>query len=208
MERVQKIPIAKGTNDSQGPDLGLLILSASDWGLMPSGKIFYNLSKRCEKMLNDPPPDDKGAWVLCGMVAERTSDLPKERGYEHGKSFNGMCGPVVLANQRQEGGFDYFSVQVAYNESYEGPESFEGCSGGGLWHLLIKERHDGSLEIFDSLLVGVAFYQSAKENDRKTIECHGRQSIYRAVVKELEKKTVQATLTRRTTVFNSESFRE
>lgn len=188
MEHVRKIPIAKGRDDSKGPDIGLLIPALTYWDLLPSGKIFYNLSKRRERMLNDPPPTDKGAWALCGMVAEWTGELPKEKGYEHGKSFNGMCGPVVLANQRQEGGFDYFSVQVAYNESYEGPESFGGCSGGGLWHLLIKERSDGSLEIFDSLLAGVAFYQSAKENDRKTIECHGRRSIYETVVNEFEKR--------------------
>ena len=186
MERVRKIPIAKGTDDSQGPDLGLLILSASDWAQLPSGKIFFNLSKRSEKMLNDPPPTIKGAWVLCGMVAEWTSDLPKEKGYEKGKCFLGLCSPVALSNQRQAAGFDYMSIQVEYNETYEGPESFEGCSGGGLWHLLIKESQDGSLEIFNSILAGVAFYQSAKEGARKTIECHGRRSIYGVVVEHLE----------------------
>ena len=41
MECVRKIPIAKGQIDSQGPDLGLLVLAPTDWGRLPSGKICF-----------------------------------------------------------------------------------------------------------------------------------------------------------------------
>ena len=185
MQCVRKIPIAKGPDDSQGPDLGLLILAPVDWARLPSGKIFYNVSKRRELVLNAPPEADRGAWVLCGMVAERTADLPPEnmKRFGKGRSFQGIAAPT---GQRQDPEFDYRSVQVEYNATYEGPESFGGCSGGGLWHLLVAERMDGSLEIFDSILSGVAFYQSAKDGIRKTIECHGPKSIYGKVANVLE----------------------
>lgn len=188
MQCVQRIPIAKGDDDSQGPDLGLLVLAPTDWSRLPTGKIFYNLSKRQDLILNKPPEENRGAWVLCGMVAERTGDLSDEdeKRYSKGKSFQGICINAVPKGHREGQEFDYISVQVEYNESYEGPESFGGCSGGGLWHLLVAEKPDGSLQIFTSILAGVAFYQSAKDGLRKTIECHGRRSIYGKVIETIE----------------------
>ncbi len=189
MQCAQKIFIAKGKDDSLGPDLGLLLLAPADWSKVPTGKIFYNLSKRQELILNKTPADNRGAWVLCGMVAERTTDLSEEsrRRHEKGKCFQGLCINAVPSGHREEKEFDYISVQVEYNETYEGPESFGGCSGGGLWHLLVAEKPDGSLEIFTSILAGVAFYQSPKDGLRKTIECHGRRSIYGKVIETLER---------------------
>jgi hypothetical protein len=186
MESVRKVLIGKGSDDSQGPDLGLLVLSSADWSLLPTGKIFFNLSKRREKMMNDPHPAVSGAWVICGMVGEWTSGVPKLKGHEHTIGVHGLCSPVALTNERQQGGFDYFSIQVAKNESYEGPDSFKGCSGGGLWHLIVTEQRDGSLAICQSLLVGVAFYESGWEGDCNTIECHGRKSIYGKVIEILQ----------------------
>jgi hypothetical protein len=187
MQTVRKIIIARGTDEDKGPDIGLLILPSADLARFSDRKIFSNLSKRRKKMLHDPHPAIRGAWVLCGMVGEWTTNLPKERGYEHGKGFNGLCSPVALVNERQETDFDYFSIQAANNESYEGPESFGGCSGGGLWHLIIREREDKTLFIDEMLLAGVAFYQSGWIDGRNTIECHGRKSIYGTVVETLEK---------------------
>lgn len=188
MQYVQKVRIAKGHDDSQGPDLGLLVLAQADWARLPSGKIFYNLSKRQERMLNDPPGQYNGAWVLCGMVGERTADLSDadKRRFGNGKSFQGICINAVPSGERQDGDFDYRSVQVEYNATYEGPESFGGCSGGGLWHLLFVEKPDGSIEIFTSILSGVAFYESGKIGIRNTVECHGPKSIYGKVADVLK----------------------
>ena len=183
MDCVQKIPIAKGQIDSQGPDLGLLVLAPADWMRLPSGKIFYNLPKRREVMMNNPPEENRGAWVVCGMVGERTADLSveDEQKYGKGKSFSGICINTVPCGKREDQEFDYRSVQVEHHPGYEGPKSFGGCSGGGLWQLLVHEKQDGSLEIFDSVLAGVAFYESTEDGLRHTIECHGPRSIYEKI---------------------------
>jgi hypothetical protein len=185
MQHVQKILVAKGSDDSQGPDLGLLILSSADWSLLPTGKTFFNLSRRRDKMMNDPHPPLRGIWVICGMVGEWTNNPPKGRLSEHKKGFHGLCMPVVLTKERDQGDFDYLSVQVENNDTYEGPESFGGCSGGGLWRVLIYEGDNGALETGELLLSGVAFYQSWWEGGRNTIECHGRKSIYGKVIETL-----------------------
>lgn len=179
MQYVQKVLIAKGQDDPQGPDLGMLVLAPTDWARLPSGKIFYDLSRRQELLATHPPEENRGVWVLFGMVAERTADLSEEdkKRYGKGKSFQGICITAAPSGQRQDQEFDYRSIQVEYNATYEGPECFGGCSGGGLWHLLVAEKPDGSLEIFTLILSGVAFYQSAKDGLRKTIECHGPKTI-------------------------------
>lgn len=188
LDHARKIPIAKGADDSRGPDLGLLVLSAADWSLFPTGKTFFNLSKRCEMMLNAPHAPLRGIWVICGLVGEWTNNPPPNRRLpEHQTGFHGLAMPVAMTKERKEADFDYFSVQVAKNETYEGPESFGGCSGGGLWHLIVQEDDKGSLAISESLLSGVLFHQSWWENGRNTLECHGRTSLYGKVVEVLEK---------------------
>jgi hypothetical protein len=112
---IGRIPIARGTDESKGPDLGLLVLSPSDAAdLEAAGKVFYNLSLRRSRMLNEPPPLQKGcAWVLCGMVGERTKELRPESVFQIAKEFRGLYGPAVLAGHREEAGFDYLSVEVS-----------------------------------------------------------------------------------------------
>lgn len=186
MERVQKIAIARGPEDSRGPDLGLLVLSATDAKNLGTGKFFYNLLKRSERLLVEPPPADKGAWVLCGMAEEWTEDRPPPKGYARVKCFRGLCGAGDLAGERVEGGFDYISFEVKYGEDYIGPQSYKGFSGGGLWQILLEDRDDGSVEISELILSGVAFYESPLAEERRIIECHGRRSIYEGVVRALE----------------------
>ena len=153
----------------------------------PVPAVFYNLSLRRSRSLNEPPPLQKGcAWVLCGMVGERTKELRPERRFQIAKEFRGLYGPTVLAGHREEAGFDYLSVEVSYDGDYAGPNSFKGCSGGSLWQVLLKER-DGAVVVDDLLLSGVPFYESPNVNNRRIIECHGPRSIYATVVEALER---------------------
>ena len=184
---IGRVPIPRGADESKGPDLGLLVLSPTDANdLEATGKVFYNVSKRRNRMLNEAPALDKGcAWILCGLFAEWSKEIPPERGFQQAKEFRGSYGPVSLVGHREEGEFDYLSVQVRYDGEYAGPQSYGGCSGGSLWQALLKER-EGAIVIDELLLAGVPFYQSPHENNRRTIECHGRKSIYEAAVKALE----------------------
>jgi hypothetical protein len=188
VESARRIQIDRGPEPSKGPDLALIVLSPVDEAKLEAvGKVFYNLSKRRDRMLNKPPPlNESSALVMCGMVGEWTRDVPPDRGFERAKHFCGLCGPVVFAGSREEGGFDYLSVEVRYDRAYEGPKSFGGCSGGGLWQAILKNQ-DGAVVIEELLLAGVPFYESGNENGRGIIECHSRRSIYKVVVEALER---------------------
>ena len=188
VEGARRIQIARGSDPSKGPDLALVVLSPVDVAkLEATGKVFYNLSKRRDRILNNPAPlNESSALILCGMVGEWTDkDILPDRGFERAIHFRGLCGPVVFAGHREEGGFDYLSVEVKYDSAYEGPKGFGGCSGGGLWQAILRNQ-EGTVAIEEFLLAGVPFYESGNENGRGVIECHGRKSIYEAAVEALD----------------------
>jgi hypothetical protein len=170
---------------SGGPDLGLLIPPPQILDTLRARKSFYNLSKRCELALAKKPPIDHGMWVLSGSADEWVTDGGPERGYARVKVFRGGLGAGVVTKEYEIGQFDYLVFEALYNELYEGPDSFEGFSGGSLWQILVE--HDGAAwRIRDNRLSGVAFFQSGKKNNEegliREIICHGSRSIYRDLV--------------------------
>jgi hypothetical protein len=182
----RKITIGRASYDHSGPDLGLVLLAPTDVSRLPSTKVFYSLDKRLDTMRTAPRPIDMGGWFLAGMIGERTSDLDPERGFARVKAFRGFTGAGVVVAEHERAGFDYLEFQAKYDAAYEGPESFGGVSGGGLWQAVF-ELHNETLSLVEVLLSGVAFFQSAIADDIRTIFCHGRQSVYELVARELEK---------------------
>ena len=83
-----------------------------------------------------------------------------------------------MTREYQEGEYDFLDFEAKYDAAYEGPNRFAGFSGGGLWHCPVELSEDGSLSAKEIILSGVAFYESGMEDDRRTIRCHGRRSIY------------------------------
>ena len=182
MEFAQKLRIGRGACPSDGPDLGLLVLDHSQLGAVKALKSFYNLSKRRDQVLSSPPAIEVGAWLLLGIAHEWTTDIPPEGGYKNVKVFRGMCGLGLVEGERSRDDYDFLEFKTRYHEHYKGPQSYGGFSGGGLWHLLIKESKKGRPEVTDRILSGVAFYQSPIHERIRTITCHGRQSIYRNAI--------------------------
>ncbi len=178
-----------GQEPSHGPDLGLIIPPPNVLDTLKARMSFYNLSKRKVPMLERPQSVENGFWVLSGIVGERTSDAPPERGFSKVKVFRGIHGAGKVVNGYDRDSFDYLVFEALYNEFYEGPESYGGVSGGGLWQVLV--RPDGSaLEIAECLLSGVAFHQSAQNETPageviREITCHGRRSLYQCLIEKV-----------------------
>jgi len=177
IDATDKVTIGPASYDSSGPDLGLLILAEHDAANLKARRTLYNLATRRDEMLSRPRSIQDGGWFLMGMVHEQTEDLPPERGFTRVKGFHGHCGAGVVSAERTTGEYDYLDFEAKYGAGYEGPQSFQGYSGGGLWQMVYTER-EGRFEIKDALLSGVAFYESALVGDLRTIYCHGRRSIY------------------------------
>ena len=156
-EFLRRVEIARGPNDSEGPDLGLLILPPTDVGRLLVLKSFYNLSIRCKRMIAAPPPCDEGLWFLCGFAGELTSDESPEQGYARVKAFHGMVGVGWVKKEYRAGDFDCIEFEARYGGINEPPKSFGGFSGGGLWQVPLIRNEDHTLQAKELLLSGVAF---------------------------------------------------
>jgi hypothetical protein len=168
-------------DDCTGPDLAVFVPPPDVIGTISAKMSFYNLSMRRELMLNRTIPIDQGLWVLSGFIGERTRSGPLSHGFEEVKGFSGFFAEGLLREECERSGFDYLTFQALYGELYEGPESYGGSSGGGLWQLGLA-RDGEALRVVDHLLSGVAFCQTTKrqasEGLVRDIVCHGRKSIY------------------------------
>ncbi len=187
IEFAEMVSIATGPVEADGPDLGLLVLPPPVLGTIRASKSFYNLSRRQQELLSRPLPTDVGIWCLCGIVHEWTSDAAPERGYDRVKVFRGMYGAGRVIGEHTRDQFDYIDFGGKYDREYEGPRSFEGCSGGGLWQILIAPSQAGEPAVKGRVLSGVAYYQYPVD-DGTVIRCHGRRSIYASAIAKIRSK--------------------
>lgn len=185
LDHTKSVTIGKASHSSEGPDLGYLhLLSDHDISNLKAKKSFYNLDKQRDKMLTTPPSIQSPGWAISGMAHEWTKDEEPIHGYKRVKMFKGIYSDGEVTEERHLGEFDYLNFEVKSDESYIGPMSYEGTSGGGLWYISYIQKND-NLEIYEGLLTGVVFYQSDFIDGINTIYCHGRESIYKNVYDKL-----------------------
>ncbi len=188
MKYLEKVTIARGPIEEDGPDIGLLILSPTQLGTIKAKKAFYNLGKRRKRILSNPPSIRDGPWFLSGAIEEWTEDTLPKRGFDRGKTFGGMSGDGVVDREYTNQGYDFFDFETKYDENYEGPIKYGGMSGGGLWQIMIEKSENDHYRVKDRILSGVAFYQSSLEDDIRIIKCNGRRCIYEKVIEAMRER--------------------
>lgn len=177
-ELLDVVHIARGEEGADGPDLSFIRIYPPHIGTIRAYKSFYDLNAFRQSLLKNPPPSSTGAWFIWGVPKEKTSWEQPEGGFDAVTSFYSICGATAVENEFKREGFDYVDVAVEYTGASEVVRDYRGYSGGGLWHALLAEAADGGIDDYEYILSGVTFYQSAIENDFRTIRCHGLQSIY------------------------------
>ena len=171
------VSIARGDIDSEGPDLGAVILSSETASSIGAIKQFWNLTSHRDAMLQNPPILNSGFWIANGFPdTEKAIEADTEDGSRVMRymNFNGVGGPrepwVV-------GDHDYYSFPVVPHDLYGIPRDFGGMSGGGLWQVEIRRPSGGEFSVVRKHLSGVVFYQVRTAEDVALI-CHGRKSVY------------------------------
>ena len=173
-----KRTIGRGTDEARGPDLGLLIVMKCD---VPHAKVFYSLTKHASRVRTEPRPNGDGGWALVGAPAEWTRIDEPHAGFASINEQRVLIGVTDVKREFEKDGFDYFDVAANSNN---GPTSFGGCSGGGLWHVDLATTASGEIDICNPSLSGVAYYQC--QSPPHDIRCHGRQSIYQNVIQAFQ----------------------
>lgn len=169
--------IARGSQEAQGPDLGIVRLAPSIASAVSARKAFYNLDLRREQVLNEPPDLRDGVWCVQGFLAENTSVIDDADGRGKTKcfyNFTGFGGPDTCMRRDE---FDYFDFPVEHEARAESPVSWGGMSGGGMWQVRLK-RESNELKRAGLLLAGVLYYQVATTPTSCGVIGHGLESVY------------------------------
>jgi hypothetical protein len=174
------LPIARGTKDRIGPDLGAVLLAPSIAGAIAAKKSFYNLELRRERLLTDPPDPSEGLWFLQGFADENTSVQPDPiLAGAFVKYFYSLGAIGRPQSVEQIGEHDYLTIPVSPNAPSPVPKRFGGMSGCGIWQVPLVRDKSGVIRYQTFLLSGVAFYQGPSTTTGSSLRCHGRASVYR-----------------------------
>lgn len=187
-QHLKIIDIAKGTNDSDGPDLSFIVLPSKKVSEIKPYKHFIDLVVDREIMLNGPPETHTGIWFLCGALGEKTREEKSSRGLGQVLSLEGTCSAIGVDRFYTQDGFDYIEADIEYGKGLNLPNTFGGMSGGGLWQVTFTKNSDGKFETVRYFLSGVAFYQSEIKDSKRFIKCHGRESLYKNVYSKVANK--------------------
>ena len=76
LDHVTQVRMGRGKQESDGPDLGFVVLPSSIASTIPSTKTFYNLLKRRKQVLEDPVSIyASGTWLLAGSDFVTSGDV-------------------------------------------------------------------------------------------------------------------------------------
>lgn len=169
---------AEGQDKSKGPDLAFIEIPQFHLGTIRATKSFFNISLRRDQMLFNPPPQNLGIWAVFGVPDEQTLIETPAKAFSELKGFNFLAGFGGIVHSDNAGEFDYVDFAVNYDLDPAIPKSFEGVSGGGLWHIVLQRFDNEVLEPKEFYFSGLAFFQTARSESSRIIRCHGPSSIY------------------------------
>jgi len=173
------IEIARGRIESDGPDLGAIVLAPSIANSIGAMKSYYRLDSHRDHLLNSPPHIRDGFWFVNGFVHEWTVEEQGKDGWGLAKGFYNMSGAGGPDHAAVDGDHDYFAFPVSYGGRSAAPKSFGGMSGGGLWQVPLARNGEGQIKYKTPLLSGVIFYQEPTTETYCGVKCHGRVSVYK-----------------------------
>lgn len=185
-EHIRIHKIARGTVDSEGPDLAFIGIPLAKLGTIRAEKSFYNLQRDRDRMLSSPPKSNLGVWAICGAPDIETTNGKSTQGLKL-KGYKSYCFFAGVSRIYDIAKFDYLEIQVRYDCHPDIPESFGGISGGGVWQIPLVQKRNGEMKPQEYLLSGIAFYQTEKSGSRRLIRCHSRKSIYDIAYGSIEK---------------------
>lgn len=167
--------------DSVGPDLGIIRIPDFYVSRLTAKKSFWNLSKFRKEIMKNPSPLNKGMWTVFGCPSVSIEQHSPDKNFLQRISVTGLIGYSGIEDVGETNGYDYYNLLISYDEIASPPSSFAGVSGGGLWHIILTLKDDGTIISHRPILSGVAFYQTEVKNGDRVIICHGRNSIYDSV---------------------------
>ena len=73
---IAAVRLGRGQSESSGPDLAVVVLAPHVASAAAARKLFFNLQKRRDQLLNSPPHLRDGAWFAQGFLEQGTVVAP------------------------------------------------------------------------------------------------------------------------------------
>ncbi|MFL6439341.1 MAG: hypothetical protein ACJ71Q_17325 [Terriglobales bacterium] len=163
-------PTAPEDWSEHGPDLAFLRIPAVCVGEIQASQVFEHL---------DAPPKMLGVeglecWFALGTPGELGVFTQVHASVEiRGEPVN----PEYIS-----GAVDYYEFETD-TSSPGRPKSLGGCSGGGLWRVVVYSSPVTGKVDWAQRFKGVVFWEFPEKDGRRTIRCHGERSIAALVEK-------------------------
>lgn len=109
---IEFIDIARGSEESIGPDIALINLPVQIAKNLESRKSFYNLTRCKEMIMTAPPKDNLGIWFSQGFVDERTKTHENQRESAIVKSFCQFSAGGIVDSYEETDGYDYYHFPI------------------------------------------------------------------------------------------------
>jgi hypothetical protein len=186
MENTDQVSIFGKEFGLSGPDLAFLRLPRENVGSLAATNIFYNVSKRRDRVLAKQAPARNYVDAIIGMVDQLTTDVAVPDPLRRAKVFSALFCDGRIVSERSENGFDLVDF-TAVDSEFPLPASFQGVGGGGLWRIYFVED-DGIVKVIERELFGVPFYESVSDSGSMTITCHGPNGIYGTLYEKVASK--------------------
>jgi len=184
--------LAMPVTEEWGPDLAFIGIPAAEVGTIRASMSFYNLSSHRQEQIQNPRLIDTGAWVLCGAPEVTVKSEGPKRGYRKALAFEHFACEGLLINEMTRDAFDYVEMPIDHSLYTKTPPTFKGMSGGGLWQLLIEQNSAGEVRVKSFVLSGVIFYQTELIDNKRSVRCHFRKSLYQYGYAEIVKRLREA----------------
>jgi hypothetical protein len=165
------------------PDLCFITSPAlsNDWAF--TKRSFHNISKHAPRMLKELVPLDEGEfWVIAGSPREKYDIDKFSEEKKLTMSIPIIAGFVGMNRSYIDGSFDYFEATTTDMVSNV-PPTFQGISGGGLWHVSVNKDASLGFSVKSRNLWGVACRETEKVENKRSIIGHFRYSIYESLPK-------------------------
>lgn len=177
--------ILDGAAGPDGPDLAFLRLPIVNEANLAATNTFYEVARRRD-VIHTGHPGSALTEAVLGVVEAMTKDVTGTGPSVRSKLFTMMLLDGGTGEMRVSDGYDVTVFQPRFEDGDLPPATYKGVSGGGLWRVYF--RPDGSQQIIDSHLFGVAFYEQPGIDRRMQLVCHGPRSLYERLLPAIEAK--------------------
>ena len=192
LEKITIPPEGKDINGFDIPDISFIkFLAPTDIATINAKKSFYPFRKPTNVDLNSPS-------ALTALYAAGGSPLTRgtKTGTPNTESILLCAQHFFTAAQfnavERIGDFDYLSLGLVANvDRY--PTSYNGVSGGGMWHIPLHMNPDKGLESINYLapeLIGVIYCQSELLSQSRVIRGHTLSLIFDRLRNEIKQYTM------------------